>query len=193
MSTEEKLALEGSERQRRVYDFGFKTLSPIPLSSRFRANYGLAIIFAFDLLDVLIGGRPSCLGTGGIQDGVCACAINRDDLCGRSLGTFAALSDFAFRGVLLASSEVHANLWCRVWLAGVAGRISCFCALRVRAAPMRLPAPQHDPQAIALAGHLGSFHLLARSRERLLGTAAMPLFNKASLQFYYRFSQRLAE
>jgi hypothetical protein len=80
-----------------------------------------------------------------------------------------------------------------VALAGVAGHISCFCALRVRAVPMRLPAPQHDPQAIALAGHLWRFHLLARSRERLLGTAAMPLFNKASLQFYYRFSQRFAE
>ena len=80
-----------------------------------------------------------------------------------------------------------------VALSGIAGHISCFCALRVRAAPMRLPAPPHDPQAIALAGHLWRFHLLARSRERLLGTAAMPLFNKVSLQFYYCFSQRFAE
>lgn len=47
-----------------------------------------------------------------------------------------------------------------------------------------------------LAGHISCFYALrglAGARERLLGTAAMPLSNKTSLQFYCRFSQRFAE
>ena len=37
----------------------------------------------------------------------------------------------AFRGGLLASSGACANLCCRVLRTGVAGQVSCFCALRV--------------------------------------------------------------
>jgi hypothetical protein len=42
-----------------------------------------------------------------------------------------------------------AGLRCRVLQMGVMGRISCPCALRVRAAPLRLLAPSTSPNAIA--------------------------------------------
>jgi len=48
-------------------------------------------------------------------------------------------------GGLLASSGGCANLCCRGLRTGVAGRVSCFCALRVRAAPSRLIAPSRPP------------------------------------------------
>ena len=51
----------------------------------------------------------------------------------------------AFRGGLLASSGACANLCCHVLRTGVAGQVSCFCALRVRAAPSRLIAPKRPP------------------------------------------------
>jgi hypothetical protein len=51
----------------------------------------------------------------------------------------------AFRGGLLASSGACANLCCRVLRTGAAGQVSCFCALRVRAAPPRLVAPVRPP------------------------------------------------
>ena len=35
-------------------------------------------------------------------------------------------------------------------LSGVTGRVSCFCALRVRAAPPRLIAPEKGPRSIAV-------------------------------------------
>ena len=51
----------------------------------------------------------------------------------------------AFRGGLLASSGACANLCCRVLRTGTTGQVSCFCALRVRAAPSRLIAPSRPP------------------------------------------------
>jgi hypothetical protein len=51
----------------------------------------------------------------------------------------------AFRGGFLASSEACWNLCCRVLLPCLTGRVSCFCALRVRAAPLRLIAPARPP------------------------------------------------
>jgi hypothetical protein len=45
----------------------------------------------------------------------------------------------------MASSGACANLCCRVPRTGVAGQVSCFCALRVRAAPSRLIAPKRPP------------------------------------------------
>jgi hypothetical protein len=51
----------------------------------------------------------------------------------------------AFRSGLLASSEACRNLCCRMLLSGVTGRVSCLCALRVRAAPLRLLAPLRPP------------------------------------------------
>ena len=51
----------------------------------------------------------------------------------------------AFRGGLLASSGAGAKLCCQVLRTGVAGQVSCFCALRVRAAPSRLIAPSRPP------------------------------------------------
>ena len=52
---------------------------------------------------------------------------------------------FAFRSGLLASSDACWNLCCRVLLSCVTGRVSCLCALRVRAAPLRLLAPSRPP------------------------------------------------
>ncbi len=51
----------------------------------------------------------------------------------------------AFRGGLLASSGACANLCCHALQMGVAGQVSCLCALRVRAAPSRLIAPKRPP------------------------------------------------
>jgi hypothetical protein len=54
-------------------------------------------------------------------------------------------SHLAFRGGLSASSEACWNLCCRVLVLCVTGRVSCLCALRVRAAPLRLLAPSRPP------------------------------------------------
>src|ERR1700761_370205 len=60
----------------------------------------------------------------------------------------------AFRGALLDSSGACANHSRRVLRLGVAGQVSCLCALRVRSAPSRLIAPKR-PQSIAVVSALG--------------------------------------
>ena len=58
---------------------------------------------------------------------------------------FSAGNFLAFRSGVSASADARCRFENRRVLAGVVGRISCFCALRVRAAPLRLLAPSRPP------------------------------------------------